>query len=67
VELLRYTPAYDAGQWAVPQPLIAEAPQRAGGVGAALGVSTDDVLQWVLVLTVVEVCSRIAEPRLDVP
>jgi streptomycin 6-kinase len=49
-------PAYDAAQWAVTQTPVAETPQRATAVAAALGIPTDDVLRWVCVLTAVEVC-----------
>ncbi|MGH3917116.1 MAG: aminoglycoside phosphotransferase family protein [Pseudonocardiaceae bacterium] len=49
-------PAYDAAQWAVTQPPVAEAPERATAVAAALGISADDVLRWVGVLSAVEVC-----------
>jgi streptomycin 6-kinase len=49
-------PAYDAAQWAVTQTPVAQAPQRASAVAAALGMSADDVLRWVGVLAAVEIC-----------
>jgi streptomycin 6-kinase len=49
-------PAYDAAQWAVTQTPVAQAPQRASAVAAALGISADDVLRWVGVLVAVEIC-----------
>lgn len=48
--------AYDAAQWAVTQTPVADAPQRAADVAAALAVPADDVLRWVGVLSAVEVC-----------
>jgi streptomycin 6-kinase len=48
--------AYDAAQWALTQTPVAEAPQRAAAVAAALGIPTDDVQRWVGVLVAVEVC-----------
>jgi streptomycin 6-kinase len=49
-------PAYDAAQWAVTQTPVTQAPERATAVAAALGISADDVLRWVCVLTAVEAC-----------
>ncbi|MDQ4103691.1 MAG: aminoglycoside phosphotransferase family protein [Actinomycetota bacterium] len=49
-------PAYDAAQWAVTQTPVAQTPQRATAAAAALGISADDVLRWVCVLTAVEAC-----------
>jgi streptomycin 6-kinase len=49
-------PAYDAAQWAVTEPPVAAAPERATAIAAALGIPGDDVLRWVSVLTAVEVC-----------
>jgi streptomycin 6-kinase len=49
-------PAYDAAQWAVTQIPVAEAPQRAAAVAAALGIHADEVQRWVCVLAAVEVC-----------
>lgn len=49
-------PAYDAAQWAVTQTPVAQAPQRAAAVAAALGIATEDVQRWVCVLAAVEVC-----------
>jgi streptomycin 6-kinase len=48
--------AYDAAQWALTQTPVAEAPQRAAAVAAALGIPTDDMQRWVGVLVAVEVC-----------
>lgn len=49
-------PAYDAAQWAVTHTPVTQAPQRATAVAAASGISADDVLRWVCVLTAVEAC-----------
>jgi streptomycin 6-kinase len=49
-------PAYDAAQWAVTQTPVAQAPQRAAAVAAALGIPAEDVQQWVCMLAAVEVC-----------
>jgi len=49
-------PAYDAAQWVVTQPPVAQAPQRASAVAAALGIPVGYVLRWVGVLAAVEIC-----------
>lgn len=48
--------AYDAAQWAVTETPVADAPERAAAVAAALRISADDVLRWVCALSAVEVC-----------
>ncbi|MGH3811648.1 MAG: aminoglycoside phosphotransferase family protein [Pseudonocardiaceae bacterium] len=48
--------AYDAAQWAVTETPVADAPERAADLAAALGIPADDVLRWVCALTAVEVC-----------
>lgn len=49
-------PAYDAAQWALTQTPVAQAPQRAAAVAAALTIPPDDVHRWVSVLTAAEIC-----------
>ncbi|MGH3983583.1 MAG: aminoglycoside phosphotransferase family protein [Pseudonocardiaceae bacterium] len=49
-------PEYDAAQWTVTEPPVADAQGRATAVSAALGLPADDVLQWVCLLAAVEVC-----------
>jgi streptomycin 6-kinase len=49
-------PEYDAAQWTVTEPPIADAPDRATAVSSALSLPADDVLRWVCLLAAVEVC-----------
>jgi streptomycin 6-kinase len=48
--------AYDAAQWALTETLIADAPDRATALAAALGIPMEQVVRWVRVLTAVEAC-----------
>jgi streptomycin 6-kinase len=48
--------AYNAAQWVLTQPPVAQAPQRASAIAAELGIPAEDVLRWVGVPSAVEVC-----------